>query len=148
MTPSAVQRVGLLAASTLTTLNIWTGSPLLGLWVGSRLLTADVSPMLAFASVGITIGAVSLLLVKVLAILSARYDELVGRVPHHQRQVPWLRSLRAERPAWEQERDKDAARPSGVETIAIASVVLVVVLFEIWFFFFSPSPIDQRSGRD
>jgi hypothetical protein len=23
----------------------------------------------------------------------------------------------------------------------------VVALFEVWFFFFSPSPIDQRSGR-
>jgi hypothetical protein len=27
------------------------------------------------------------------------------------------------------------------------TIVLVVVLFEIWFFFYSPSPIDQRSGR-
>jgi hypothetical protein len=26
--------------------------------------------------------------------------------------------------------------------------VIVVVLFEVWFFFFSPSPIDQRNGRD
>jgi hypothetical protein len=26
-------------------------------------------------------------------------------------------------------------------------VVLAFVAFEIWFFFFSSSPIDQRSGR-
>jgi hypothetical protein len=25
--------------------------------------------------------------------------------------------------------------------------VVVVALFEVWFFFYSPSPIDQRSGR-
>jgi hypothetical protein len=26
-------------------------------------------------------------------------------------------------------------------------VLLAYVVFEIWFFFFSSSPIDQRSGR-
>jgi hypothetical protein len=27
-------------------------------------------------------------------------------------------------------------------------VVIAVIAFEVWFFFFSGSPIDQRSGRD
>jgi hypothetical protein len=26
-------------------------------------------------------------------------------------------------------------------------VVAVIALFEVWFFFYSPSPIDQRTGR-
>jgi hypothetical protein len=30
----------------------------------------------------------------------------------------------------------------------IVCVVIAVVAFEVWFFFFSTSPIDQRSGRD
>jgi hypothetical protein len=31
--------------------------------------------------------------------------------------------------------------------ILVSTVVLVVVLFEVWLFFYSPSPIDQRTGR-
>jgi hypothetical protein len=34
-----------------------------------------------------------------------------------------------------------------LEVVLVVSVVVVVVLFEVWFFFYSPSPIDQRSGR-
>jgi hypothetical protein len=29
----------------------------------------------------------------------------------------------------------------------VVMVVLVVAVFEVWFLFFSGSPIDQRSGR-
>jgi hypothetical protein len=36
---------------------------------------------------------------------------------------------------------------SPSEVVLVVSVVVVVVLFEVWFFFYSPSPIDQRSGR-
>jgi hypothetical protein len=31
-------------------------------------------------------------------------------------------------------------------TVLVVSVVVVVALFEVWFFY-SPSPIDQHSGR-
>jgi len=33
------------------------------------------------------------------------------------------------------------------ERILVGMVVVVMVAFEIWFFFFSASPIDNRSGR-
>jgi hypothetical protein len=31
--------------------------------------------------------------------------------------------------------------------VLVVSVVVVVALFEVWFFFYSSSPIDQRTGR-
>jgi hypothetical protein len=34
-----------------------------------------------------------------------------------------------------------------LERILVVCVVLAVAAFEIWFFFFSTSPIDGRSGR-
>jgi hypothetical protein len=51
--------------------------------------------------------------------------------------------MRGERP------HEDARAPglSALEVILVTSVVAVVALFEIWFFFFSTSPIDARSGR-
>jgi hypothetical protein len=36
---------------------------------------------------------------------------------------------------------------STPERILVGMVVVVIVAFEIWFFFFSTSPIDNRSGR-
>ena len=39
-------------------------------------------------------------------------------------------------------------RLSALEKILVTSVVLAVVIFEIWFFFYSSSPIDGRTGRD
>ena len=51
--------------------------------------------------------------------------------------------MRGERP----HQQKHARDLSPLEVVLVATVVAVVVLFEVWFFFYSPSPIDQRSGR-
>ena len=42
-----LQRVGIVAAMGVVTLNIWTGAPLLGLWVGSRVAPESGISMLA-----------------------------------------------------------------------------------------------------
>jgi hypothetical protein len=52
--------------------------------------------------------------------------------------------MRGERPHPDQ---RHANELSPLELILIVSVVLAVAAFEIWFFFYSGSPIDQRSGR-
>ena len=57
--------------------------------------------------------------------------------------LPWLRSLRGERP-----REVGAkVGLSALDVILVGAVVIVVVAFELWFFLVSGSPIDQRSGR-
>jgi hypothetical protein len=51
--------------------------------------------------------------------------------------------MRGERP-----HEGDRARQlSPMDVVLIVTVVVAVVAFEIWFFFFSGSPIDGRSGR-
>lgn len=138
-----LKRAGLLSAMSLATVNVWTGSPLMALWIGSRVSLAGAGAMVSFAVVGVSMGAISLALVQLLARLSAVYDRLVGRPPQTRRHVPWMRSMRGERP---HERGAEY-RLSALEKILVASVVLVVVAFEIWFFFYSSSPIDGRTGR-
>ena len=39
------------------------------------------------------------------------------------------------------------AHLTPLEYILVGAVLLADLVFEIWFFFFSSSPIDQRSGR-
>jgi hypothetical protein len=51
--------------------------------------------------------------------------------------------MRGERPVYPGE----SARLTAPERTLVAVVIVAVVAFEIWFFFFSGSPIDQRSGR-
>jgi hypothetical protein len=139
------KRVGLLSGMALTTVNIWTGSPLLALWVGSRVVSdSGQTTMAAIAVVAMVIAVVSLLLIRLLAIQQAAYDRVTGQRRSIRRHTPWLRSSRGERP----HEQPEGVRPSPVEWMLMASVVIVVTAFEIWFFFYSGSPIDQRSGRD
>ena len=58
--------------------------------------------------------------------------------------LPWLRSMRGER-----QYSKETAAPAltALEYVHVGAVLLCYVVFEIWFFFYSSSPIDQRSGR-
>jgi hypothetical protein len=44
---------------------------------------------------------------------------------------------------------KSYERPalSTLERILVVVVAMAAIAFEIWFFFYSTSPIDQRTGR-
>ncbi len=136
-TPSGARsmftRIVLGALTTLVSINLWTGGPLLALWVGSR-VQASIGT-LSMAAVGATIGVlivVTYLLYKALAWLNVRYNEAIGRkMPRHQ--LAWHKPMSGER------RKVEAARrpPNGVERIVIVSVVFAVLAFEIWFFFFA-----------
>lgn len=99
--------------------------------------------MAAVGVVALLLAAFSAALVKLLSHLDGVHRRMTGRSSTVHRHVPWLRSMRGERPHGH----AGANEFSPSEVILIASVVLVVVLFEIWFFFYSPSPIDLRSGR-
>jgi hypothetical protein len=138
-----LKRVGLVCLMVLVTLNIWTGGPLLALWIGSRVQGPGAPSMLAVAVAAVSLGVLSYALVKFLAWLDAVYARVSGRPATVSRHVPWLRSMRGERP----HQQTRARELSPLEVILVVSVVLVVALFEVWFFFYSPSPIDQRSGR-
>src|SRR4051794_453514 len=83
---------------TVTTVNVWTGAPLAGLWLGSRLQGSGPPRMEPFFAASVAILVLVLLLVRLLAVLGAAYDGLTGRPQTVRRHVPWLRSMRAERP--------------------------------------------------
>jgi hypothetical protein len=138
-----VTRVALVCSMVVVTLNIWTGGPLLALWIGSRAQGSGPPTMLAVGVAAVSLGVITYLLVRLLARLDAVYGRIAGRPTTVSRHVPWLRSMRGERP----HRQKHARELSPLEVILVTSVVVVVALFEVWFFFYSPSPIDQRSGR-
>ena len=139
-----LQRIGLVAAMSVTAVNVWLGAPLAGLWVGSRLAGDSGISMAAVAAVVIVALAVGFSLVRVLAVLGVQYERVSGIQRTVHRQLPWLRSMRGERP---HDPHSPAAALTALDYVLILVVMACMIAFEIWFFFFSSSPIDQRSGR-
>ena len=138
-----LERMALVSAMALATCNIWTGGPLLALWIGSRVQGDGPPSMAAVGAAAVSLGVISYVLVRLLAHIDEAYARLTGTRSSVSRHVPWLRSMRGERPHLK----RHARELSPLEVVLVTSVVIVVVLFEVWFFFYSPSPIDQRSGR-
>lgn len=125
-------RIFLGILTTLVSLNLWTGGPLLALWVGSRVQAAvgQISMGAIAATVGVLIVE-TYLLYRALAFLTVRYDEVIGRTAARQ-QAAWLKPMSGER------RSETVKRPlTALERIVIVMVVVVVEAFVVWFFFFA-----------
>jgi hypothetical protein len=138
-----LKRLALTALMALVAVNVWTGGPLFALWVGSR-VQGEGSPTMAgvFAVIG-AVALMSFLLLRVLGALGQTYDRLAGTSSKVRTHAPWLRSMRGERETYPGERPE----LTMLERVLVVTVVVAAVAFEIWFFFFSGSSIDQRSGR-
>jgi hypothetical protein len=137
----ALKKIGLVAASALCSINIWTGAPLLAVWVGSQLQKDATSlSMTAVFSVVVVLAAMVFALAWVLSQINAAYDDLTGRPEEARRTSPWLRSMRDEPEA-------DVRRKYGisaVERVVVVTVVGAVLVFEIWFFFFAGSSLPAQ----
>jgi hypothetical protein len=138
------KRIGLAALTAFLALNVWTGSPLLALWIGSRIQGEETQPSMgAFAAVVGCLALFSVLLYQALKRVSHSYQAATGTLPTVRSHAPWLRSMRGERPDY----PGNTARIGTAERIVVVTVILAVVAFEVWFFFFSGSPIGGGSGR-
>ena len=139
------KRVVLAALMAVIGVNVWTGGPLLALWIGSRLQaqaasSLTISPMTALAVIA-SLVAITLLLTRLLKLVAVAYDRAIAATPRTRQRASWLggeghEPLRDERPPL-----------VALERILVVTVIIAALAFEVWFFFFSTSPIDQRSGR-
>lgn len=139
------ERVGLIAAMALATLNVFTGAPLLGVWVGAHVVGEDGQiTMLAVLCVVTVMFTAAYGMIVLLGWLGVQDDRISGRSATVRRHTPWLRSMSGERPA---NVPGTTARLNALEYVLVGGVVLAVLAFEWWFFFKAGSPLDGRSGR-
>ena len=124
----------------LLVVNLWTGGPLLALWLGSQVQGTGPPSMGAVGVVILALVVISAGLYRALQWASAQYDDLTGATPTVRQHAPWLRSMRGERPNY------DGVRPelTSGERILVGGVIVAFAAFEIWFFFFSGSPIGSN----
>jgi hypothetical protein len=138
------KRVALAALMALIAMNVWIGGPLLALWIGSRVQahsggSLTIRPATALVVFG-SLAAISVALMRALRAASGAYDRATGASAGPRRHDSWIATER---------RDIPGERPSltTLERILVVVVACAALAFEIWFFFFSTSPIDQRTGR-
>lgn len=131
-------RIALAAAAAIVAVNIWTGAPLLALWVGSQFAGSSGLSMAAVGIVIAVLAATVIVLVRILARISAAYDRVTGYVGPRTT-APWLRSMRAERIEYEARRRQFNA----VERVIVISVAICAVVFNVWFFFLAGSPLPN-----
>src|SRR6476661_6708045 len=92
-----LKKVGLVTASALCAINLWTGAPLFAVWIGSKVQgnLNNISMTALFSVIGVLAGLV-FLLGFTLTWLNPKYDEVTGRRPAARHTSPWLRSMRDE----------------------------------------------------
>ena len=137
---SWARRMALAALVAVVGMNVWIGGPLLALWIGARAQTASggsltirpATALVIFASLAV----ITFALTRVLKVVADAYDRAAGAAPAKRRHDRWIA-------------DDGHGRKSltAPERILVVIVACCCLAFEIWFFFFSTSPIDQRSGR-
>jgi len=136
----ALKKIGLVAASALCSINLWTGAPLFAVWVGSKVQgNLNNLSMTALFSVIVVLAACVFGLAALLTWINAKYDEVTGRPATARQTSPWLRSMR-------DEPEGDARRKYGisaVERVVVISVVAAALAFEVWFFFFAGSSLPN-----
>jgi flagellar biogenesis protein FliO len=132
------KRIALAAAAAFVTVNIWTGAPLIALWVGSQAAGPTGLSMTAVGVVVVVLLVLVLALTWLLTRINARYDRLTGRTLDR-RVSPWMRSMRSEREDYTRERQGTSA----IERVVVISVTIAVLVFNVWFFFFSGSPVGN-----
>jgi hypothetical protein len=134
-----MKRVAVAAATTVVAVNIWTGCPLLAVWVGSKAAGDSGLSMGAVGVVIVVLVVSTLAMAALLAWLTATYDELIGRPLGARRTSPWLRSMRGER----EELAREHRGITATERLIITSVVVCVLVFEVWLFFFAGSSLPS-----
>ena len=136
----ALKKIGLVAASALCSINLWTGAPLFAVWVGSKVQgNLNNLSMTALFSVIVVLAACVFALAVLLTWINAKYDEVTGRPAAARQTSPWLRSMR-------DEPEEDVRRKYGisaVERVVVISVVAAALAFEVWFFFFAGSSLPN-----
>ena len=136
----ALKKIGLVAASALCTINLWTGAPLLAIWVGSKVQgNLNNLSMTAVFSVIVILAILVFSLGYAITWLNVQYDTITGRPAAARQTSPWLRSMR-------DERDDELRRRYGmssIERVVVGCVIIGVLAFEVWFFFFAGSSLPN-----
>lgn len=133
MNGSRFAAFGLIALMAVGSLVLWAGIPIGWIWVASQ-MTSSTQPSLGPYLLVIVGTVVSMVLVgKLLGRLNQLYANVTGRDATVAVQMPWNKSMRAER---------GSGRPTTVlDVVMVVSVGVAAFVAAIWFFFAAGSSL-------
>ena len=112
---------------------LWIAIPLAWLYLGSQLTSSSQPTIGPYVVVLIGIPVSMFIVGRLLARLNGVYGQVTGKTPEVRVQLPWHRSMRAER---------EGSHPRTVlDVVMVCSVVLALLVFGIWFFLFAGSSL-------
>ena len=118
---------------------MWLGVPL-GLIYGASRLADTSAPTLGpylLVFIGLPIGMA--VMAKLLGYLDRVHQSYTRTGDDRPQQAPWMRSMRGEREDYMRKRHGTSA----IERVVVYSVSAAVLVFNVWFFFFSGSPMGN-----
>lgn len=139
MTAAKTKKLAVILAMTLTTVTVWTGSPLLALWLGSQAQGPGPPKMSAILVVIVSLAVTTTLLTLLLGWLGRIDEKLSDRKPKTRQRPPWLQSMRGERTHYAGE----PIQINALERVLIIIVAIGFVGFQVWFLFFAGSPLPN-----
>ncbi len=126
---------GLILAMVVGSLVLWIAVPLGWLYLASQLTNSSQPSLGPYVLVIIGIPASMFGVGKALSRLNDAYGRVTGTTPRVRVQLPWHRSLRAER---------EGTHPRTVlDVVMVCSVGLALLVFAIWFFAFAGSSLPS-----
>jgi hypothetical protein len=130
--PAAIALVALMAVGSVV---LWLGIPLGWIWIASHAVKTTQPTLGPYLLIGIGIPVSMIVVGKLLYRLNHTYETLTGQVSEVRVQMPWHRSMRAER--------APARRTTVLDFVMVCSVSTALVLFGVWFFFFAGSSLPN-----
>ena len=132
---SRAAAVALILAMAVGSIVLWLVVPVAWLYLASQLTESSQPSLGPYVLVLVGIPASMFGVGKVLGRLNDAYGRVTGTTPEVRVQLPWHRSLRAER---------EGTHPRTVlDVVMVCSVALALVLFAIWFFAFAGSSLPS-----
>lgn len=132
-----LKKLAIVVATGLAAVNVWTGAPLLAVWVGSQVQGGQTVSVWGVLTVLVVFAALAFLLASALVRLSVKYDQLTGRPAVVGQTSPWRRRMLGEL----DEHFRIRYDLSAPERVVAGCVLAALLVFEVWFFFFSGSPL-------
>jgi hypothetical protein len=130
--PAAIALVLLMAAGSVF---LWLVIPLGWIWIASRTVKSTQPSLGPYLLILFGVPVSMFIVGKLLYRLNRVYERLTGQVSEVRVQLPWHRSMRAERVA--------ARRTTVLDFVMVTSVSIALAAFGIWFFFFAGSSLPN-----
>jgi hypothetical protein len=130
-----VQRAVIIVLMGIGSIAMWLVVPVLWIYIASQMVETSQPSLGPYLLILVAVPASMVVIGKALSALNRYYARVTGTNAHVRVQLPWHKSMRAER---------DSGHPRTVlDVVMVVSVGLALLAMAVWFFFFAGSSLPS-----